>query len=118
MKHCPTAKELEQFLDEQLSDDRHERFADHIASCAPCQATLERLTEPTATARSVSLSTGRHHDEGCSALPASATSFLAQLMASPPRSHSQTPLAGSLAEKTSLPEPPVINGYELFGEIG
>jgi len=118
MKRCPTAKELEQFLDEQLSDDRHERLADHIASCSPCQATLERLTEPTVTAGSVSLSTSRHHDDGSSPLPESATSFLAQLMASPPRSHSQTPLDGSLADKTSLPEPPVISGYELFGEIG
>jgi eukaryotic-like serine/threonine-protein kinase len=118
MKHCPTAKELEQLLDEQLSDDRHEELAGHVSSCLPCQATLERLTESTVPVRSVSLSPGRPHEGNASALPESASSFLAHLMTTPPRWTSQMPFAGSLEGKASLPEPPVVSGYELLGEIG
>ncbi len=118
MKPCPTAKELEQLLDEQLNDDRHEELADHVGSCLPCQATLERLTESTVSVRSVSLSSCRQCEGDAPALPESASSFLAHLMTSPPRLPSEMPLAGSLEGKASLPEPPVVNGYELLGEIG
>ena len=45
MKGCPSTQRLEQFLDEQLDDTRHRAVAQHIGSCATCQATLERLTQ-------------------------------------------------------------------------
>ena len=118
MKPCPTAQELEQLLDEQLSDNRDQELAAHIGSCLSCQTALEHLTEATITARSVSLPAAREHEEDVSVLPESATSFLAQLKAFPPPSLSRTPSIGSAAESSSLSEPPVVSGYEILGEIG
>ncbi len=117
MKLCPTAKELEQFLDEQLSDGRHEELADHVGSCLTCQAALECLTEPTLAVRRVSLSSGEHEEEA-SSLPESANTFLANLMSFPPPLPSGTTVLGSTEAKNSLSEPPTVSGYELLGEIG
>ncbi len=47
MNRCPTAQDLEQWLDEELSDARQADLAKHVGVCADCQATLERLTEKT-----------------------------------------------------------------------
>jgi WD40 repeat protein/serine/threonine protein kinase len=118
MNPCPTAKVLEQFLDEQLSDDRHEELAHHVGSCLSCQAALERLTEPIVSAGSGSFTSGGRHPEDVPALPASGSSFLSHLKTFPPQLISPTPLVGGQEEKTSLPDPPVVCGYELLGEIG
>lgn len=118
MKPCPTAQELEQLLDEQLSDDRHQEVAGHIVSCPSCQATLEHLTVPSVAARSASLSAARQRREDASAMPEAAASFLTHLKAFPPSSNSRTPSPGNTEHAASLPEPPLVSGYEILGEIG
>lgn len=118
MKSCPTAHELEQLLDEQLSDDRQQEVAEHVASCRPCQAALEHLTVATIAARSVSLSAAREPKKDALALPESAVLFLAHLKAFPPSSISQMLANGNTEVSSSLPEPPVVRGYEILGEIG
>jgi anti-sigma factor RsiW len=59
---CPSADDLEKFLEEQLSEACRQDVSDHVNSCAECQEALERLTEPSLPAvhgRAVTLGPAR-----------------------------------------------------------
>jgi anti-sigma factor RsiW len=90
MKPCPSAQELEQLLDEELSDAQQEALAKHVASCPSCQTTLYRLTEGADSLPSVARSGGSDHGKGAAEIPDSQAAFLAHLKESPPPSISRT----------------------------
>jgi WD40 repeat protein/serine/threonine protein kinase len=45
MSACPSAEELEGFLDEHLGDAAQQAVARHVSGCTSCQERLERLTQ-------------------------------------------------------------------------
>jgi eukaryotic-like serine/threonine-protein kinase len=109
MNRCPSPHELEQLLDEQLSGADAERVAAHVAGCAACQATLERLTADT---------------QVCPAPREEATPtpepFLSHLkLAAPPGLADSTLRRGTPAaaapDREAAPDVP---GYEILGELG
>jgi eukaryotic-like serine/threonine-protein kinase len=116
MSRCPTVRDLEHWLDEELSDDRQDALSRHVGDCAHCQATLERLTEKTCVLpRGVGLGDSAHPTVAADC----SSDFLAELKKSPP---SGTTFAG-VARGPDLPDPcatefPTVAGYEILGELG
>ena len=104
-------QDLEQWLDEELSDARQADLAKHVGVCADCQATLERLTEKTGDWPGGSASRA-----GTPSDPP--TAFLTQLKQSPPAAASggrQYPgRIGTSLPRTRSPSSPVTR----FGELG
>jgi hypothetical protein len=84
MRRCPTAQDLEKWLDEELSDAGQSDVAEHVGVCAPCQATLERLTEKTCVLSGLPPQT-QPVPSGYASVPAEdSTGFLSRLKQSPP----------------------------------
>jgi WD40 repeat protein/serine/threonine protein kinase len=119
MNPCPAAHELQQLLDEELSDAQQEALAKHVGSCLSCQATLERLTELTDDLQqSVARSAGSKQSESAPDIPESEAAFLTHLKESLPPSVSRIEMNGSAAAKPAAAEPPSVSGYEILGELG
>ena len=114
MSRCPTLRDLEHWLDEELNDDRQDALTRHIGDCAHCQATLERLTEKTCVLPGDFLSL-----EPPSSGADSSSAFLAELKKSPP----SVKTVAAPAPGLGLPAPcatefPTVAGYEMLGELG
>jgi WD40 repeat protein/serine/threonine protein kinase len=113
MRRCPSHDRLTQLLHEQLSDTVQRQVALHVASCASCQAALERLTDADALGAAVS-SVARH--DTLPVQPAAAdmpAEFLSWLKLPP----TVTSLAASqrVSPGGKVPQVP---GYEVLGELG
>jgi WD40 repeat protein/serine/threonine protein kinase len=110
MQQCPSAEQLEKFLDDRIDDDMRKALSQHIDSCAACQAVLESITALTSLSSGVGQTflaadaTGRQacfwQQGPMASLPEnSATNpdFLAQLKRNRPRREpltSPSPLGG------------------------
>jgi serine/threonine protein kinase/tetratricopeptide (TPR) repeat protein len=109
MNRCPSPHELEQLLDEQLSGAEARWVAAHVAACAACQATLERLTADTQVCPAP-------REEGSPA----PEPFLSHLKLAAPAGLADstlrrgTPSAGAPDREA----PPDVPGYEILGELG
>jgi WD40 repeat protein len=108
MSHCPTPAELDQFLEEQLDDERQETLSLHVASCPTCQAALERLTERSCVLPDGSLAVR------LTPRPAPSAAFLDQLKQTPP----DVPLSRPFSSRSAGSAPPQVPGYEILGELG
>jgi WD40 repeat protein/serine/threonine protein kinase len=111
MSRCPTGPDLERWLDEELDPTQQAELAGHIADCARCQATLERLTEKTCTLAGLSPA-----PETVFSPLLDATPFLAELKKSPPIPR----LAGATGPSAARAATawPSVAGYEILGELG
>ena len=63
MSPCPSERQLEQLLDEQLADSEKRAVSEHVSECAECQRALERLTDTTEVS-GVSLARARRPGNG------------------------------------------------------
>ncbi|HEY7426954.1 MAG TPA: protein kinase [Gemmataceae bacterium] len=116
---CPTAEDLEQWLDEKLEDVRQEELAQHVGDCAHCQAALERLTEKTAVLTGLSASELSLPSQGSSRLADTPPAFLTQLKQSSPSGRYREPSGTGSASSAPPPvEVPTVAGYEVLGELG
>jgi WD40 repeat protein len=104
MSRCPTPAELEQLLEEELSDSRQRAVSAHVGACARCRAALERMTEQTCRLG------GRHPP------PPESADVLDRLKQAPP----STALfgGGTLNRAAGGERPPAVDGYEVLGELG
>jgi eukaryotic-like serine/threonine-protein kinase len=119
MSRCPSAQDLERWLDEECDDARQDDVARHVGACSRCQATLEQLTEKTCVLSSLHpLRPPAQADR--TALPAEdSTDFLARLKQTPPSlgPGRTSPFASARATSDSA-ELPVVAGYEILSELG
>ncbi|HTU22693.1 MAG TPA: protein kinase [Gemmataceae bacterium] len=114
MSRCPTLRDLEHWLDEELSDDRQDALTRHVGDCAQCQATLERLTEKTCVFPEDALNL-----EPPSSPADSSSAFLTELKKAPPSAQLVASAApGSASPAPCAPEFPTVAGYEILGELG
>src|SRR5579871_433980 len=118
MNACPSVRELEQLLDEELGDAQHQRLVEHVGSCVRCQSALERLTHQADELQSVSRSAATKPHGNDTGILDSQAAFLAHLKAFPPSSASKAGAGTAADDKTPLHEPPVVQGYEILGELG
>jgi serine/threonine protein kinase len=122
MNGCPSSQQLEQLLEDQLSEAEQGVIATHVSACASCQAQLEKLT----ATLGAGLRTPRHQGaESETPKPA----FLHQLKRTPPspeqlgldRADGETPVTIPQAPLGAVPpvaEWPVVPGYEILGVLG
>src|SRR4051812_85039 len=108
MKPCPSAQELEQLLDEELSDAQQEALAKHVGSCPSCQTTLERLTEVADSLPSVTRTAGNDRGNGTAEIPDAQAAFLAHLKEFPPPSISRIVSDASSPAKPAVTEVPTV----------
>jgi WD40 repeat protein/serine/threonine protein kinase len=130
MSSCPSSQQLEQLLDEELTDAKRRAISAHVNECTACQAALEQLTTESEIS-SVPLSSVQHPAGADPPIP-----FLARLKESsvretrciPPSSQQQSASWGaaefppSLHTKAGIASMetgiPVVPGYEILGELG
>jgi WD40 repeat protein len=124
MNPCPSARQLEQLLDEELDDAERRSVSLHVADCSHCQDTLERLTETSEEGGDpLSWALRRGAGEGVASAPAPAP-FLARLRQAPPSSGSWVWRAGAGYEPANPPGGvgangfPTVPGYVIEKELG
>ncbi|MBY0522683.1 MAG: protein kinase [Gemmataceae bacterium] len=117
MSRCPSEKQLDLFLEEQLTDADVRSVSAHVAVCERCQSVLERLTgdvetdEPSVVLSRSSVAAGAALESRPS------VDFLLRLRQTPP---------GALARESTSPrhtaelaaETPQVSGYEIIREVG
>jgi eukaryotic-like serine/threonine-protein kinase len=121
MSRCPSERQLELFLEEQLAAAEVRKVSAHVGHCERCQSLLERLTEAAVVVEpSVMLAPAR-----AAAQPGSEThlpaDFLLRLRQAPPAKAPE-----STGRPATLPDvaapgsaaPPQVPGYEVMGELG
>ena len=114
MIRCPTLRDLEHWLDEELSDDRQDALTRHVGDCGHCQAILERLTE-----KSCVLPGGALPLQPSAPPVDSSSAFLAELKKSPPFSNTVSmPAPEPVFFAPRAADFPTIAGYDILGELG
>jgi eukaryotic-like serine/threonine-protein kinase len=109
---CPSPRQLEQLLDEQLDDAVLQDVTRHVDACPACQATLEQLTSQAAAG-----------DTPAPRLASSATAptelFLNRLKESPPESAVGKAVNGKGGPAVPPADGlPAVPGYELLSVLG
>src|ERR1022692_3053032 len=123
MRECPSAEQLEKFLDGQVDEDERQSLSHHIDGCHSCQAVLESMTAPTSFA-SASVVLQR----SMTSLPetsAADAKFLAKLKENRPRRSSRSDTVRGNESSEAGPPPsdsramkfPTIAGYEILAEL-
>src|SRR4051794_39598728 len=124
MGECPSAEQLEKFVDGEGGEDGRQALSRHIDGCHSCQAVLESMTAPTSFA-SASVVLQRSMTSSPERSAADAT-FLAKLKQDRPRRSSQFDTVrgkDSLQADTHPSDSrarnfPTIAGYEILAELG
>jgi serine/threonine protein kinase len=122
MNCCPSSQQLEQLLEEQLSEEEQGVIATHVSACAPCQAQLEQLTAVLGAGLRTPRDTG-------AASKTPEPDFLHQLKRTPPspaqlgldREDGEEPVTTPPVPLGAAPpaaEWPVVPGYEVLGVLG
>jgi predicted Ser/Thr protein kinase len=116
MNDCPTARQLEQLLAEQLSEPAKGEVETHVEDCAACQDLLEQLAEVAPVDRALGSACA------CQGQPAAADlTFLDGLKQTMPWARIGTCIGsaesaeGSARESASFP---TVRGYEVLRELG
>jgi tetratricopeptide (TPR) repeat protein len=122
MHPCPSVKDLERLLAEQLSDPECEAVARHVEGCAGCREALARLTEDVG-----------HDPWPPGPPPGPPPAFLDELARSPPpelpprgpapatpgpAGAGPAPAAAAVAGRPAPAAPPRVPGYEVLEELG
>jgi serine/threonine protein kinase len=130
MNSCPSAQQLEQLLDEQLSADEYQALSAHVSDCELCQAALERLTaEMNAVPESHSSVRGRDALPQEPGMTEHVKEFFGQLKQTPPSpaqlgldpADRETPLTAPWTPSGAASravEWPVVPGYEILSKLG
>src|SRR5262245_56947899 len=103
MKSCPSRRQLERLLDEELSDAERAVLEEHVQACAACQKELDGL------ANAVVLSAKAPSCGDGEVLSAGDEAFLQQLQQAPPPADQPLPPAAA--------ELPAVPGYEVLEEL-
>jgi WD40 repeat protein/serine/threonine protein kinase len=126
MNRCPSEGELEGLLNESLDDPRQRTLSLHIAECARCQASLERLTEDAQashyTSRLLTLSASGQISNSVTQ-PEFLTGLKQRL---PAANRKRIGVSGKPADarpkggsrQAGAITEPTVPGYEILGELG
>src|SRR5262245_61287122 len=122
MSHCPSPETLGLYLGEQLDPPDSERATGHVATCASCQATLERVNAQALEICSAAISRWRQRirDKHLSAAVPE-TDFLNQVKQLAPPCASSNRSVTEARNGTSAASPaawPRVPGYEMLGQLG
>jgi WD40 repeat protein/serine/threonine protein kinase len=124
MSECPSAEQLEQFLEDRVDDEQRRVLSGHIDRCAACQGVLETLTGAASAVSSSAILQRRS-----AARPESSASharFLDRLKQNRPRRSNRADTLhgnGALPDNAETPAAPArtfpaVAGYEILAEIG
>jgi WD40 repeat protein/serine/threonine protein kinase len=129
MDRCPSERELEGLLNESLNVPEQHTLSLHIAECAHCQASLERLTQDEEASQYTSrlmrpVASSPSEVSGSDGQPA----FLARLKRHSPAAHEHrigvlgkpatSQLKTASTKTATVTEPMKVAGYEILGELG
>src|SRR5438045_2743720 len=106
MNRCPSRKQLQQFLAEQLGEGLRQELEAHVEGCAACQDTLGRLSDESTEGKLLLL------DPAPLPVPESAAALVRRLREKPP-STEDAPFASQEAIEPSpiaFPGPPTARG--------
>jgi eukaryotic-like serine/threonine-protein kinase len=124
---CPSADQLEQFLEEQLAEEAREAVSLHVGGCPHCQEALEHLTQegPESLPSSSTAALRLHFGPPATPPAAPPDPFLARLRQSPPTPAADSYPSGLADSGGSAPAVgpaapnglPAIPGYEILGVL-